>query len=107
MRTFLCVLLLGSLLAGDTVVAGGKKVKGAIVSEGQEVVINIYNSTVKGVVFGTERFPKERVKKVVRTFPLPHHDFQRRLKEANSVESCLELATWAKENKLKEERHAG
>lgn len=105
MRLPLFLLLAASLAAADTVVLkGGRKVQGAIVSDDQgEVVVNVYNSTVKGVEFGTERFPADKVKQVIRTFPLPHQEFQKRLRQCTGAGTLVELAQWAAERKLKEE----
>lgn len=107
MRPVLVLLLLSlvSLVAaGDTVRAGGKKVKGRIVSEDPEVVVNIYNSTVPGMVLGVERFPKDKVKSIERTLPTPRHEFQLRLAKAESAGECVALAAWCAEKKLREER---
>lgn len=105
MRLALVLLLTCLTAAADTVyLKGGRKIRGRIVSEDPEVVINPYNSTVSGMVFGVERFPKTRVKKIKRTLPTHEHEFFRRLGELETAEQCLELAAWCKQRKLKEHR---
>ena len=68
MRAVLALLLLSLVAAGDTVhLKGGKKLKGRVIAEDPEVVVNIYNSTFKEMTLDVQRVPKEKVKKIVRT----------------------------------------
>lgn len=98
-------MLLASVAWGDAVhLKGGKKVVGLVLAEDPEVVVNPYFSAVPGMTFGVQRFPKERVAKVVRDLPRPHHEFWIRWKGAATVEDLLALARWCEERKLREER---
>jgi hypothetical protein len=79
-RAVLALLLLSLVAAGDTVhLKSGKKLKGRVIAEDPEVIVNIYNSTFKEMTLDVQRIPKEKVKKIVRTLPAPHHEFQGRL----------------------------
>jgi len=99
------LLLLATAAAADVVVVkGAGKVVGRVVSEGDEVVVNPYNSTHPKMVFGVKRFKKARVKKIDRTLPTSRHEFQRRLAEAGDAEACFQLAEWCLTQKLKGER---
>jgi len=101
----LALVLLVSAASGDAVhLKGGKKVVGLVLAEDPEVVVNPYFSAVPGMTFGVQRFPKERVAKVVRDLPRPHHEFWIRWKGAGTVEDFLALALWCEERRLKEER---
>jgi len=81
-RAVLALLLLSLVAAGDTVhLKGGKKLKGRVIAEDPEVVVNIYNSTFKEMTLDVRRVPRGKVKKIVRTLPAPHHEFQGRLDE--------------------------
>ncbi|MHC4548484.1 MAG: hypothetical protein ACYTEZ_06880 [Planctomycetota bacterium] len=83
MRSLLVLLLVPLIAAADTVVLkGGKRFSGRVIAEDPEVVVNIYNSTHKEMVLGVHRFPRAKVKKIIRTLPAPHHEFQRRLAAA-------------------------
>jgi len=104
-RVCVALLLLCLAVSGDTLsLKGGKKFRGLVVESGDEVIVNIYNSSVPGMVLGVQRFPRSRVKRIVRTIPAPHQEFQRRLKGATDSRSCVELAQWCKQKKLKAER---
>ncbi|MHC4972339.1 MAG: hypothetical protein ACYTG3_08400 [Planctomycetota bacterium] len=82
MRTVLALLLLSLVAAGDTVyLKGGKKLKGKVIAEDPEVVVNIYNSTFQEMTLDVQRVPRSKVKKIVRTLPAPAHEFQGRLAE--------------------------
>ena len=118
----LLLLLLVLPAAADTVwVKGGRKIRGRVVAEEPEVVVNEFNSTVDGVVLGTHRFPPDRVRKIERDLPAPQHQFQRRLQElfrpaprrgweegsgeeGDPTRELLALAAFADENRLKDER---
>ncbi|MGH7161978.1 MAG: hypothetical protein ACREID_00735, partial [Planctomycetota bacterium] len=105
MRTLAIALYLAAAAGADTVVLkGGKKVRGRVVQEEPEVVVNPFHSTVKGMALGVERFPRDKVAKIVRDLPLPHHAFHAKLREAATPEACLELARWCATEKLREEQ---
>ena len=105
MRTLATLLFLSALVCADIVVLkGGKKFVGRAIENGDEVIVNPYNSTHPKMIFGVERFPKSRVKRIDRTIPAPGHDFHRRLAEASDAAACIELAEWCARNKLKKER---
>ena len=75
-------MLLALVAAGDTVyLKSGKKLRGRVIAEDPEVVVNIYNSTFQEMTLDVQRVPKEKVKKIVRTLPAPRHEFQGRLAE--------------------------
>jgi acetyl esterase/lipase len=86
------------------VVKGAAKVVGRVVSEGEEVVVNPYNSTHPKMVFGVVRIPKGRVKKIEITVPSPEHEFQRRMAEATDADACYAIAEWCLAQKLKEQQ---
>ena len=101
----LVLLLLPLLAAADVVVLkSGKKFHGKVVSEEPEVVLNIFNSPFPEMVLGVEKFPKGRVKRIVRTIPSPPQEFQLKIKTADTARGCIELAGWCETHKLKEER---
>ncbi len=106
LRPLLLLLVLGTaLLRADTVtLKNGKKLEGKVIAEGGEVLVHTFNSGLAQATFGLERVPSDRVKKIVRTLPAPHQEFQLRLKRADSAEALVELATWCEAEKLKEER---
>jgi len=79
-RAVLALLMLSLIAAGDTVhLKSGKKLRGRVIAEDPEVIVNIYNSTFKEMTLDVLRVPKEKVRKIVRTLPAPHHEFQGRL----------------------------
>jgi hypothetical protein len=81
-RAVLALLMLSLVAAGDTVyLKSGKKLKGRVIAEDPEVVVNIYNSTFLEMTLDVQRVPKAKVKRIVRTLPAPHHGFQGRLAE--------------------------
>ena len=105
MRAVLCLLLLPLLASADVVVLkSGKKLHGKVVAEDPEVVLNIYNSGFPEMTLDVQRFPKARVKSVVRTIPSPAQEFQQRIRAAEDAEACVQLAEWCEERKLKRER---
>ena len=105
MRTLAALLLFSALVSADIdVLKGGKKFVGRAIENGDEVIVNPYNSTHPKMVFGVKRFPKARVKRIDRTIPAPGHDFHRRLAEASDATAFLDLAEWCAKNKLKKER---
>ena len=58
---FLCT----ATLSADVVhLNGGKKLRGTAVEEGNEVVVNPYNSRVPGMTFGVTRVSKDKVKRI-------------------------------------------
>ena len=108
MRTTVSLVLVLTLAAAalaDVVhVAGGRKIRGAVVSEDEtEVVVNTYNSRHPGAVLGTERFPRSRVKRIDREV-VPLHEYRRRAAAATSVRDHLDLAAYCEEHRLKVER---
>jgi pimeloyl-ACP methyl ester carboxylesterase len=83
---------------------GGKKLVGRVVSEGDEVVVNPYNSSHPEMVFGIVRVPGSKVKRIDRTTPSPAQEFHQKLAEAINADACIEIANWCAEHKLKLER---
>ncbi len=106
LRPLLLLLVLGTApLRADTVsLKNGKKFEGKVISEGSEVLVHTFNSGLAQATFGLERVPADKVKKIVRTLPAPHQEFQLRLRSAETAEALLELAAWCETEKLKEER---
>jgi pimeloyl-ACP methyl ester carboxylesterase len=106
-RHLLAVLLLVLTAAGvraDIVHVAGRRIKCAVVSEDEnEVVVNTYNSRFPRAVLGTERFPRSKVKKIVRE-TVPLHEYRLRAAKAETVVDLLELAAFCDEHKLKAER---
>jgi len=100
-----CLLAFGLPASADTVfLKGGKKFRGKVVSDAPVVVVNIFNSSVPGMTLGVRKFDAAKVKKIKRTLPAPHHEFQRRVKRVEDAGGCIELADWCLKRKLKEER---
>ena len=99
----LFLILLVPAFADTVALRNGKKVRGAVVSEEPEVVVNVFNSTVPGMTLGVERFPADKVKSIDRTLPPPEQEFQRRYLAAKEAAAFLELADWCAEQRLKEE----
>jgi len=100
------VLSLLAAAAGADVVhlKGGKRVIGLVVAEDPEVVVNAYFSPVAGMTLGVQRFPKDRVQKVVRDLPRPPQEFWIRWRGAGTAADLLAIASWCEGMKLKEER---
>ena len=104
MRPLLPLFLLAAAAFPDTVhLKSGKKIEGAVVSEDPEVVVNVFNSTVPGMTLGVQRFPKDKVKSIVRTIPTPEQEFQIRILKAKDAAVAKELADWCLAQHLKEE----
>ena len=65
MRRLPLLLALGTLLAppalADAIPVGGRVVRGTWWEDGDQVVVNPYNSTNRAMTFGVERHPKARV----------------------------------------------
>jgi len=100
----LTVCLCAAALSADVVhLKGGKKLRGTVVEEGSEVVVNPYNSRVPGMTFGVTRANKDRVKRIERTFD-KHREFHRKMAAVKTAEEALALAKWCEEQKLKVER---
>ncbi len=104
MRASLVLVLLATFAPADTVWVKGKKLVGRAFEDGESIRVNEFNSTLPGMTLGTHTYPKSAVKKIKRTFPLPHLEFQRRLSAAESADACFELGEWAGKHKLKGER---
>jgi len=99
------LLLLTTAVAADVVVVkGAGKVVGRVTEDGDEVIVNPYNSTHPKMVFGVRRFQKSQVKSIRRTLPEPAHEFQRRMAKAADAEACFAVAEWCLSQKLKNER---
>ena len=91
------VLLLAAVALGDVVsTKGAGKLVGKVVSEGDEVVVNPYNSSHPEMVLDVRRVPASRVRSIKKTLPWPAHDFHRRLAAAVDASACVELAQWCK-----------
>jgi len=89
--------------AADILVIGGKAVRGTWREEGEEIVVNPYNSTNPSMTWNVERYPRSRVKlDKVRSSETPEEEYCRRafaVREAGAAEHA-ELARWCMEAKL-------
>jgi len=91
-------VLLAAAASADSLRAGGRRLVGRIVEDGDTIRINEFNSTVPGA-YGTHTFPKSEVRRIKRTYPLPHVEFQRRIAAARTAEECVAVAKWADEQR--------
>jgi pimeloyl-ACP methyl ester carboxylesterase len=101
----LLVLLLAAAASADLVyLAGGRRIKGAVVRDDEsQVVVNTYNSRHPEAALGTETFPRAQVRKIVREED-PLHEYRRRSAGASTAEAHLELAAFCEEHRLNAER---
>ncbi len=96
--------LFAAALSADVVhLKGGKKLRGTVVEEGSEVVVNPYNSRVPGMTFGVTRAKKDKVKRIERTFD-KQREFHRKMAPVKTAQEALDLAKWCEEQRLKVER---
>lgn len=104
-----CLLIAALLLAtnarGDVVTTkGAGKLVGKVITAGDDVIVNPYNSSNPKMVLDVRRISASRVKSIKRTLPRPPHEFQRRLALAEDAAACVALAEWCKKSGLKKER---
>jgi predicted esterase/HEAT repeat protein len=109
MRRLLALLVPALLLAppalADLVPVGGRVVKGTWWEDGDQVVVNPYNSTNRAMTFGVERHPKARVNlEKVRPSETPEEEYCRRAfaSRAGTADDHAALARWCEERKLKD-----
>jgi acetyl esterase/lipase len=98
-------LLLASPAAADIVPVGGRPVRGTWWEDGNEVVVNPYNSTNRAMTFGVERFPRSKVAlDKVRPTETPEEEYARRAFEirAGTADDHASLAAWCLDRKLKD-----
>ncbi len=99
-------LLLLPLPAGaDILVVGGRPVRCTWWEDGDQVVVNPYNSTNHAMTWGVERVPKSRVNIAkAKTSETPEEEYCRRAFEirAGTTEDHAALAKWCEEQKQKD-----
>jgi HEAT repeat protein len=104
-RTALLLLLLAlpAAAAADVIPVGGKALRGTWWEDGDQVVVNPYNSTNRAMTWGVERFPKAKVNLAkVKPTETPEEEYCRRafaIREGGAAEHA-ELARWCAERKL-------
>ena len=108
MRRLLLLLVLGALLAppalADSIPLGGRIVKGSWWEDGDQVVVNPYNSANRAMTWGVERHPKARVAiDRIKPTETPEEEYCRRAFaiRAGTAEDHAELARWCEEKKRK------
>lgn len=101
----LLLALLPAAAPADVLLVGGRPVKCTWYEDGDEVVVNPWNSTNRAMTWEVERHPKSRVKlDRVRSSETPEEEYCRRafaLREGSAAELAA-LARWCEEQKLKE-----
>ncbi|HEU4396147.1 MAG TPA: HEAT repeat domain-containing protein [Planctomycetota bacterium] len=110
MRRLPLLLALGSLLAppafADAIPVGGRVVRGTWWEDGDQVVVNPYNSTNRAMTFGVERHPKARVAiDKIKPTETPEEEYCRRafaIRAGKANEDHAALAKWCEEKKRKE-----
>jgi poly(3-hydroxybutyrate) depolymerase len=100
----LLLALPGAALA-DVVLVGGRPVRGTWWEDGNDVVVNPYNSTNRAMTFGVERYPKSKVAvDKIRPTETPEEEYCRRAFgiRFGTAEDRVALAKWCAEKKLKD-----
>jgi len=101
----LLLLLLPAAAAADILVIGGRPVRATWWEDGNEIVVNPYNSTNHAMTFGVERHPKSRIKVAdIRSSETPEEEYCRRAFEARGgdAKAHRDLAAWCVEKKRPE-----
>ncbi len=101
----LLLLLLAAPAAADILVVGGKPVRCTWWEDGDEIVVNPYNSTNRAMKWGVERHPKSKLKtEKARPSETPEEEYCRRAFEAREGTAADHeaLARWCEERKLKD-----
>ncbi len=89
----------------DILVVNGRPVRCTWWEDGDDVVVNPYNSTNRAMTYGVERVPKSRARvKDARPTETPEEEYCRRAFDARAgdAEAHRELARWCGEKKLKD-----
>jgi len=99
----LAALLLPAGAIADVIPVGGKALRGAWWEDGDNIVVNIYNSTNKAMTLGVERIPKAKVKlDKIKATETPEEEYCRRafgIREGSAADHAA-LAKWCAEKKL-------
>jgi hypothetical protein len=106
-RHLLAALLLAlpGAAAADVILVGGRPVRCTWWQEGNEVVVNPFNSSNRAMTWGVERYPKSKVNvDKARSTETPEEEYCRRAFEvrAGGAPEHAALAKWCEEKKLKE-----
>ena len=91
--------------AADILVVGGRPIRCTWWEEGNEVVVNPFNSSNRAMTWGVERYPKAKLKTDrAKSSETPEEEYCRRAFDirAGSAEDHAALARWCAEHKLKE-----
>jgi poly(3-hydroxybutyrate) depolymerase len=99
------LLALPGAAAADVVLVGGRPVRCTWWQDGNEVVVNPYNSSNRAMTWGVERYPRSKVNlEKVRPTETPEEEYCRRAFEIRAGEAGdhASLAKWCEEKKLKD-----